>query len=123
MKINPSEITKLIKDEIKNFGEKAEVSEIGKVLTVGDGIARVHGLDNVQAGNDRVFDGLGMALNLESDSVYCKFWKIKRSKGRYSQRTNSIVDVPVGKTLLGRVVDALENLLMERALDKGQKKS
>ena len=71
MKINPSEITKLIKDEIKNFGEKAEVSEIGKVLTVGDGIARVHGLDNVQAGEMVEFsDGSkGMALNLESDNV------------------------------------------------------
>ena len=71
MEINPSEITKLLKEQIKNFGEKAEVSEVGKVLTVGDGIARVYGLDNVQAGEMVEFnDGSkGMALNLESDNV------------------------------------------------------
>ena len=71
MQINPSEITKLLKEQIKNFGEKAEVSEIGKVLSVGDGIARVYGLDNVQAGEMVEFDdgSKGMALNLESDNV------------------------------------------------------
>ena len=71
MEFNPSEITKLLKEQIKNFGNKAEVSEIGKVLTVGDGIARVYGLDNVQAGEMVEFnDGSkGMALNLESDNV------------------------------------------------------
>lgn len=124
MKINPSEITKLIKDEIKNFGEKAEVSEIGKVLTVGDGIARVHGLDNVQAGEMVEFsDGSkGMALNLESDNVgIVIFGEDKEIKeGDTVKRTNSIVDVPVGKTLLGRVVDALgEPIDGKGALDKG----
>ena len=71
MQINPSEITKLLKEQIKNFGEKTEVSEIGKVLSVGDGIARIYGLDNVQAGEMVEFsDGSkGMALNLESDNV------------------------------------------------------
>ena len=71
MSINPSEITKLLKEQIKNFGEKAEVSEIGKVLSVGDGIARVYGLDNVQAGEMVEFDdgSKGMALNLENDNV------------------------------------------------------
>ena len=71
MTINPSEITKLLKDQIKNFGEKAEVSEIGTVLSVGDGIARVFGLDNVQAGEMVEFDdgSKGMALNLENDNV------------------------------------------------------
>ena len=71
MAINPSEVTKLLKDQIKNFGEKAEVSEIGKVLSVGDGIARVYGLDNVQAGEMVEFPGKvkGMALNLEEDNV------------------------------------------------------
>ena len=71
MAINPSEITKLLKDQIKNFGEKAEVSEIGKVLSVGDGIARVYGLDNVQAGEMVEFEdgSKGMALNLENDNV------------------------------------------------------
>ena len=71
MLINPSEVTKLLKDQIKNFGEKAEVSEIGKVLSVGDGIARIFGLDNVQAGEMVEFEdgSKGMALNLESDNV------------------------------------------------------
>ena len=71
MSINPSEVTKLLKDQIKNFGEKAEVSEIGKILSVGDGIARVYGLDNVQAGEMVEFDdgSKGMAWNLESDNV------------------------------------------------------
>ena len=71
MSINPSEITKLLKDQIKNFGKKAEVSEIGKVLSVGDGIARVYGLDNVQAGEMVEFEdgSKGMALNLENDNV------------------------------------------------------
>ena len=103
MKINPSEITKLIKDEIKNFGEKAEVSEIGKVLTVGDGIARVHGLDNVQAGEMVEFsDGSkGMALNLESDNVGIVIFGDDKAikEGDTVKRTNSIVDVPV-ETLL-----------------------
>jgi F-type H+/Na+-transporting ATPase subunit alpha len=111
MTINPSEITKLLKDQIKNFGEKAEVSEIGKVLSVGDGIARIYGLDNVQAGEMVEFDdgSKGMALNLESDNVGVVIFgddrKIK--EGDTVKRTNAIVDVPVGKELLGRVVDGL----------------
>ena len=111
MEINPSEITKLLKEQIKNFGEKAEVSEIGKVLTVGDGIARVYGLDNVQAGEMVEFnDGSkGMALNLESDNVGIVIFGDDRQikEGDTVKRTNSIVDVPVGKELLGRVVDGL----------------
>ena len=113
MSINPSEVTKLLKDQIKNFGEKAEVSEIGKVLSVGDGIARVYGLDKVQAGEMVEFDdgSKGMALNLESDNVGVVIFgddkKIK--EGDTVKRTNSIVDVPVGKELLGRVVDGLGN--------------
>ena len=113
MSINPSEVTKLLKDQIKNFGEKAEVSEIGKVLSVGDGIARVYGLDNVQAGEMVEFEdgSKGMALNLESDNVGVVIFgddrKIK--EGDTVKRTNSIVDVPVGKELLGRVVDGLGN--------------
>ena len=113
MSINPSEVTKLLKDQIKNFGEKAEVSEIGKVLSVGDGIARVYGLDNVQAGEMVEFSkGLkGMALNLESDNVGVVIFGDDRSikEGDVVKRTGAIVDVPVGKKLLGRVVDALGN--------------
>ncbi len=113
MQINPSEITKLLKEQIKNFDEKAEVSEIGKVLSVGDGIARVYGLDNVQAGEMVEFnDGSkGMALNLESDNVGVVIFGDDRSikEGDIVKRTNSIVDVPVGKELLGRVVDGLGN--------------
>ena len=113
MEINPSEVTKLLKDQIKNFGKKTEVSEVGKVLSVGDGIARVYGLDNVQAGEMVQFkDGSkGMALNLESDNVgVVIFGDDKEIKeGDTVKRTNSIVDVPVGKSLLGRVVDGLVN--------------
>ena len=113
MEINPSEVTKLLKEQIKNFGEKAEVSEIGKVLSVGDGIARVFGLDNVQAGEMVEFDdgSKGMALNLESDNVGVVIFGDDRGikEGDTVKRTNSIVDVPVGKELLGRVVDGLGN--------------
>jgi F-type H+-transporting ATPase subunit alpha len=113
MSINPSEVTKLLKDQIKNFSEKAEVSEIGKVLSVGDGIARIYGLDNVQAGEMVEFEdgSKGMALNLESDNVGVVIFgddrKIK--EGNNVKRTNAIVDAPVGKELLGRVVDGLGN--------------
>ena len=111
MEINPSEITKLLKEQIKNFGQKTEVSEIGKVLSVGDGIARVYGLDNVQAGEMVEFDdgSKGMALNLESDNVGIVIFGDDRAikEGDTVKRTNSIVDVPVGKELLGRVVDGL----------------
>ncbi len=113
MTINPSEITKLLKDQIKNFGEKAEVSEIGTVLSVGDGIARVFGLDNVQAGEMVEFDdgSKGMALNLENDNVGVVIFGDDRNikEGDTIKRTKAIVDVPVGKELLGRVVDGLGN--------------
>ncbi len=113
MDINPSEVTKILKEQIKNFGKSAEISEVGKVLSVGDGIARVYGLDNVQAGEMVEFkDGSkGMALNLENDNVgVVIFGDDKEIKeGDTVKRTNSIVDVPVGKELLGRVVDGLGN--------------
>jgi F-type H+-transporting ATPase subunit alpha len=113
MKINPSEITNILKDQIKNFGTEVEVSEVGVVLTVGDGIARVYGLDNVQAGEMVQFsEGTkGMALNLETENVGVVIFgddsKIK--EGDIVKRTGSIVDVAVGKSLLGRVVDGLGN--------------
>ncbi len=113
MDINPSEITKILKEQIKNLGDKTEISEIGKVLSVGDGIARVYGLDNVQAGEMVEFnDGSkGMALNLESDNVGIVIFGDDKAikEGDTVKRTGSIVDVPVGKELLGRVVDALGN--------------
>ena len=113
MQINPSEITKILKEQIKNFGEKAEVSEVGKVLSVGDGIARVYGLDNVEAGEMVEFEdgSKGMALNLESDNVGVVIFGDDRriKEGGIVKRTGSIVDAPVGKELLGRVVDGLGN--------------
>ena len=113
MQINPSEVTKILKEQIKKFGEKAEISEVGQVLSVGDGIARVHGLDNVQAGEMVEFSGgiKGMALNLETDNVGIVIFGEDRSikEGDVVKRTGTIVDVPVGKKLLGRVVDALGN--------------
>ncbi len=128
MSINPSEITKILKEQIKNFGDKAEVTEVGKVLTVGDGIARIYGLDNVQAGEMVEFDdgSKGMALNLESDNVGVVIFgddrKIK--EGDTVKRTGSIVDVPVGKDLLGRVVDGLGNPIDGKGNlnDKAQRK-
>jgi len=113
MQINPSEVTKILKEQIKKFDEKAEVSEAGQVLSVGDGIARVYGLDNVQAGEMVEFaDGSkGMALNLESDNVGVVIFGDDRSikEGDVVKRSGTIVDAPVGKELLGRVVDALGN--------------
>jgi len=113
MQINPSEVTKILKEQIKKFGEKAEVSEVGQVLSVGDGIARVHGLDNVQAGEMVEFSGgiKGMALNLENDNVGVVIFGDDRTikEGDIVKRTGAIVDAPVGKNLLGRVVDALGN--------------
>jgi len=113
MQINPSEVTKILKEQIKKFGEKAEVSEVGQVLSVGDGIARVYGLDNVQAGEMVEFSGgiKGMALNLENDNVGVVIFGDDRSikEGDVVKRTEAIVDTPVGKNLLGRVVDALGN--------------
>ena len=113
MQINPSEVTKILKEQIKKFGEKAEVSEVGQVLSVGDGIARVYGLDNVQAGEMVEFSSgvKGMALNLENDNVGVVIFGDDRAikEGDVVKRTKAIVDAPVGKNLLGRVVDALGN--------------
>ena len=113
MQINPSEVTKILKEQIKKFGEKTEITEVGQVLSVGDGIARVYGLDNVQAGEMVEFsDGSkGMALNLESDNVGVVIFGEDKSikEGDIVKRTGAIVDVPIGKELLGRVVDALGN--------------
>jgi len=113
MQINPSEVTKILKEQIKKFGEKAEISEVGQVLSVGDGIARVYGLDNVQAGEMVEFSGgiKGMALNLEKDNVGVVIFGDDKSikEGDVVKRTGAIVDAPVGKNLLGRVVDALGN--------------
>jgi len=113
MDIRAAEISKILKEQIANFGEEAEVSEVGKVLSVGDGIARIYGLDNVQAGEMVEFPGkvMGMALNLESDNVGVVIFGSDRDikEGDTVKRTGSIVDVPVGRGLLGRVVDALGN--------------
>jgi F-type H+-transporting ATPase subunit alpha len=115
MDIQASEISSILKSQIKNFGSEAEVSEIGQVLSVGDGIARIHGLDKVQAGEMVEFPGgiKGMALNLESDNVGVVIFGNDRdiAEGDTVKRTGSIVDVPVGKGLLGRVVDPLGNPL------------
>ncbi|KUO49904.1 MAG: ATP synthase subunit alpha [Sphingomonadales bacterium BRH_c42] len=113
MEIRAAEISKVIKDQIANFGTEAEVSEVGSVLSVGDGIARIHGLDKVQAGEMVEFaNGIkGMALNLEADNVGVVIFgsDAEIKEGDSVKRTGTIVDVPVGKGLLGRVVDALGN--------------
>jgi len=115
MGIQAAEISAILKDQIKNFGQEAEVAEVGRVLSVGDGIARVYGLDNVQAGEMVEFPGniQGMALNLESDNVGVVIFGSDRDikEGDVVKRTNSIVDVPAGMGLLGRVVDGLGNPL------------
>ena len=113
MDIRAAEISKVIKDQIASFGTEAQVSETGQVLSVGDGIARIHGLDNVQAGEMVEFSNgvQGMALNLEADNVGVVIFgsdsQIK--EGDVVKRTGTIVDVPIGKGLLGRVVDGLGN--------------
>ncbi|HUF87807.1 MAG TPA: F0F1 ATP synthase subunit alpha [Thermohalobaculum sp.] len=113
MAIQASEISAILKEQIKNFGEEVEVAEIGRVLSVGDGIARVYGLDSCQAGEMVEFPGgiRGMALNLEIDNVGIVIFGDDRDikEGDTVKRTGDIVDVPVGKELLGRVVDALGN--------------
>ena len=113
MGIQAAEISAILKDQIKNFGQEAEVAEVGRVLSVGDGIARVYGLDNVQAGEMVEFPGgiQGMALNLEADNVGVVIFGSDRDikEGDVVKRTNSIVDVPIGDELLGRVVDGLGN--------------
>ncbi|WP_126977006.1 F0F1 ATP synthase subunit alpha [Frigidibacter oleivorans] len=113
MGIQAAEISAILKEQIRNFGQEAEVAEVGRVLSVGDGIARVHGLDNVQAGEMVEFPGgiRGMALNLEVDNVGIVIFGSDRDikEGDVVKRTQSIVDVPCGDGLLGRVVDALGN--------------
>jgi len=113
MEIRAAEISSILKEQIANFGTEAEVAEVGQVLSVGDGIARVHGLDKVQAGEMVEFPGgiKGMALNLESDNVGTVIFGDDRTikEGDVVKRTGDIVDVPVGPALLGRVVDALGN--------------
>ena len=115
MDIRAAEISSILKQQIKDFGKEAEVSEIGQVLSVGDGIARVYGLDNVQAGELVEFPGgiAGMALNLEVDNVGIVIFGSDRDikEGDTVKRTGNIVEVPVGKELLGRVVDPLGNPL------------
>ncbi|HJS41104.1 MAG TPA: F0F1 ATP synthase subunit alpha [Sphingomicrobium sp.] len=113
MDIRAAEISRVIRDQIANFDADAQVSEVGSVLSVGDGIARLHGLDNVQAGEMVEFDNgtKGMALNLEADNVGVVIFGSDAAimEGSTARRTGTIVDVPVGKGLLGRVVDALGN--------------
>jgi len=127
MSIQASEISAILKDQIKNFGQEAEVSEVGRVLSVGDGIARVYGLDNVQAGEMVEFPGntMGMALNLEVDNVGVVIFGSDRDikEGDIVKRTNSIVDVPVGDGLLGRVVDGLGNPIDGKGPIKTTKRS
>ncbi|NVK17269.1 MAG: F0F1 ATP synthase subunit alpha [Methylocystaceae bacterium] len=113
MEIRAAEISAILKDQIANFGTEADVAEVGQVLSVGDGIARVHGLDNVQAGEMVEFPGglKGMALNLETDNVGIVIFGDDRAikEGDTVKRTGAIVEVPVGAGLLGRVVDGLGN--------------
>ena len=113
MDIRAAEISKVIKDQIANFDSTAQENEVGTVLSVGDGIARIHGLDKVQAGEMVEFNGgvKGMALNLEADNVGVVIFGSDTNikEGDTVRRTETIVDVPVGKALLGRVVDALGN--------------
>jgi F-type H+-transporting ATPase subunit alpha len=127
MDIQPSEISKILKEEIKNFGSESEITEVGQVLSIGDGIARVHGLDNVQAGEMVSFaDGTkGMALNLEDDNVGIVLFgsDAQIKEGDTVKRTNTIVDVPVGKELLGRVVDALGNPIDGKGNIESEKRS
>ncbi|SNR47087.1 F0F1 ATP synthase subunit alpha [Puniceibacterium sediminis] len=115
MGIQAAEISAILKEQIKNFGQDAEVAEVGRVLSVGDGIARVYGLDNCQAGEMVEFPGgiQGMALNLETDNVGVVIFGTDRDikEGDIVKRTKSIVDVPIGDGLLGRVVDGLGNPL------------
>ncbi len=127
MDIRAAEISSILKDQIKNFGKEAQVSEIGQVLSVGDGIARVYGLDNVQAGEMVEFPGgiAGMALNLEVDNVGIVIFGDDRDikEGDTVKRTGAIVEVPIGKELLGRVVDGLGNPIDGKGPIKAKKKA
>src|SRR6266851_2293779 len=113
MDIRAAEISAILKEQIANFGTEADVAEVGQVLSVGDGIARIYGLDNVEAGEMVEFPGgiKGMALNLETDNVGVVIFGEDRTirEGDTVKRTGTIVDVPVGRSLLGRVVDGLGN--------------
>ena len=114
MDIRPAEISEILKGQIANFDSEANVAEVGTVLTVGDGIARVYGLQNVMAGELVEFPNAGlkgMALNLETDNVGVVIFGDDKNvrEGDTVSRTGNIVDVPVGKGLLGRVVDGLGN--------------
>ncbi len=126
MDIRAAEISSILKEQIKNFGQEAEVSEVGQVLSVGDGIARAYGLDNVQAGEMVEFENgtRGMALNLETDNVGIVIFGADREikEGQTVKRTGAIVDVPVGKGLLGRVVDALGNPIDDKGPIVGERR-
>jgi F-type H+/Na+-transporting ATPase subunit alpha len=126
MDIRAAEISSILKEQIKNFGQEAEVSEVGQVLSVGDGIARAYGLDNVQAGEMVEFENgiRGMALNLEVDNVGIVIFGNDREikEGQTVKRTGAIVDVPVGKGLLGRVVDALGSPIDDKGPIPGERK-
>jgi F-type H+/Na+-transporting ATPase subunit alpha len=127
MDIRAAEISAILKEQIKNFGQEAEVSEVGQVLSVGDGIARAYGLDNVQSGEMVEFENgvRGMALNLEIDNVGIVIFGNDREikEGQTVKRTGAIVDVPVGKGLLGRVVDALGNPIDGKGPIKADKRA
>ncbi|MBO6640188.1 MAG: F0F1 ATP synthase subunit alpha [Roseitalea sp.] len=127
MDISPAEISGILKSQIENFGVEAEVSDVGQVLSVGDGIARIYGLDSVQAGEMVEFDGgiKGMALNLESDNVGAVIFGNDRDikEGDTVKRTGAIVDVPVGMELLGRVIDPLGNPIDGKGPIKAKKRS
>jgi F-type H+-transporting ATPase subunit alpha len=127
MDIRAAEISAILKEQINNFGQEAEVSEVGQVLSVGDGIARVYGLDNVQSGEMVEFENgvRGMALNLEIDNVGIVIFGNDREikEGQTVKRTGAIVDVPVGKGLLGRVVDALGNPIDGKGPIKADKRA
>ena len=126
MDIRAAEISAILKEQIKNFGSEAEVTEVGQVLSVGDGIARAYGLDNVQAGEMVEFENgtRGMALNLEADNVGIVLFGSDRDikEGQTVKRTKAIVDTPVGKGLLGRVVDALGNPIDGKGPIKAEKR-
>jgi F0F1-type ATP synthase alpha subunit len=126
MDIRAAEISSILKDQIKNFGQETEVSEVGQVLSVGDGIARAYGLDNVEAGEMVEFENgtRGMALNLETDNVGIVIFGDDRGikEGQTVKRTGAIVDVPVGKGLLGRVVDALGNPIDDKGPIPGERR-
>src|SRR4029078_3012359 len=126
MESRAAEISAILQQQIENFGNEADVTEVGQVLSVGDGVARVHGLDKVQAGEMVEFPGgiRRMALNLESDNVGVVIFGDDRTikEGDTVKRTGAIVEVPVGKGLLGRVVDGLGNPIDGKGPIKSDKK-